>query len=816
MAAQPAPARLADSGINLTMAELAVYAAGLLSVAAGVMHLWAAPEHLSEWWGYGAFFLAAAAAQGLYGLALLRWPTRSLALLGVYANLALVALYAATRTSGVPFFGPHVGDAEAVGALDLAAVSAELGLILALIPLSGAHRSLASCLVPGAAQVLGAGLVLHLLRAGTHGSHDGLSEGWLLGAIPALPLSLLALLASAPLARSASSYLFGDDRGPSPRLLWALASAGTYAVAHAAAGAPASLVEAGRDAGVVLGVSSVVLFAVAALRGAPWEERRSFGLWHPRAFAGAAGLAAGLAVLAGPTIFGHDFSPSAEAQQAGGECNAGSANRSYDVAAVNVEIPFNRWGDLDPDGQVYVLQGDKEAVKNWHKPLAAEASQDSAENRRLRPRPLILRANVGECVEVQFTNELNDRQWGGRLTNPRASIQARGVSYNAQTSDGGAVGFNEDTSVPNTPGQNKITYYWRVPNEEGMHLFRSQTMSSGEEEDAGSNAHGLYGAIAVEPAGSAWTDPETGKPIYAGQGRVDRVTKDHGDPYVDADIHAPGAPSFRESAQLAQDYNEVQPGMVGHGFNYGTEPQRNREHHPLPDGLGEEVSLSSWGYGDPALIKLASGKATAESPWEPGKEDCGLQTRLEGKGSCYVSNVTHAYPNDPTKIRYAMAGVAETHVFHLHANQWLANPKDTAAFDASGNTRKDPGSATLDSQTFGPGESFTADLLYGAGSQPGTVGDSIFHCHLYPHFAEGFWSLLRVHDVREDGTTKTPDGTKVREVKPLPDRNAPAGPSAENPGFPRFVPASTAGAPRRPRAASRSPTPPTRRRRSTR
>ena len=787
MAAQPVPARLTSSGVN-PATELAVYAAGVLSLAAGVMHLWAAPEHLAEWWGYGVFFLAAAAAQGLYGLALLRSPGRGLSLLGLYGNLALVSFYVTTRTTGVPFFGPHAGHAEAVGALDLAAVASELGLILALILLSETWRSLRSYLAPGAVQALGVGLVLHLLGAGTHEAHGGLAQGWFEGSLLMLPLSLLALLVATPLARRASASLFGEAHSVSSRLFWAMVCAFVYASAHTFADAPGSPIEAGRGAGVVLVVSFALLFAVAALRGAPWEER-SFDLRRPRALAAVTGLAAGLAVLAGPTVFGQ--MTEAEAQQATGECNAQNANRSYGVAAVNVEIPFNRWGDLDPDGQVYVLQGDKEAVKAWHKPLAAEPSQDPAGNRRLRPRPLILRANVGECVKVEFTNELNDRQWGGRLTNPRASMQARGVSYNAQTSDGGAVGFNEDTSVPNTPGQNRITYFWRVPDEEGMHLFRSQTMSSGEEEDAGSNAHGLYGAIAVEPAGSTWTDPETGRPLYAGEGSLDRVTKDHGDPYVDADIHPAGAASFRESAQLAQDYNEVQPGMVGHGFNYGTEPQRNREHHPIPDGLGEEVSLSSWGYGDPALIKLASGKATKESPWEPGKEDCGLENRLDGKGSCYVSNVTHAYPNDPTKIRYAMAGVAETHVFHLHANQWLANPKDTATFDP-----KDPGSATLDSQTFGPGEAFTADLLYGAGSKPGTIGDSIFHCHLYPHFAEGFWSLLRVHDVRESGSPtegvpgsgKTPDGTKVREVKSLPDRTAPAAPSADNPGFPRFIP----------------------------
>ena len=42
----------------------AVYAASGLSVAAALVHLWATPAHLLDWWAYGAFFLAVAARHG--------------------------------------------------------------------------------------------------------------------------------------------------------------------------------------------------------------------------------------------------------------------------------------------------------------------------------------------------------------------------------------------------------------------------------------------------------------------------------------------------------------------------------------------------------------------------------------------------------------------------------------------------------------------------------------------------------------------------------------------------------------------------------
>jgi len=112
-----------------------LYMAATLSVIAALMHFWAMPEHFEEWWGYGIFFLAAAVAQGLYGLALLRRPGQLLLVLGVGLNLAVGVLYVVTRTVGVPFFGPHAGEVEGIGVIDLSAMMTELALIVALAAL---------------------------------------------------------------------------------------------------------------------------------------------------------------------------------------------------------------------------------------------------------------------------------------------------------------------------------------------------------------------------------------------------------------------------------------------------------------------------------------------------------------------------------------------------------------------------------------------------------------------------------------------------------------------------------------------------------
>ena len=796
--------RISGNSINfMALARsFGLYAAATLSMAAASIHLWVAPEHLAEWWGYGAFFLIIALAQGLFGVALLRWPGRSLFLAGIFGNLGIVAFYIITRTAGIPFIGPHAGEVHAAGTLDLFSVAAELALVGTLVALAGESRKARLYLALGAAQALAAGGALHIIHSGMHEAFglDPLTH-WLQISVLALPLAVLTIWISTQVSGWISTYFFGTATGYAARITWALAAAVAYALASVPADALAVqhangsfLEQAGRDAGVTLLAGFLVLLTAAALRGAPYEAPRVINFWRPRALTAVAGVAAGLLVVVGPTVFG-SFSTPVEAQAAPAACSGGSYDRSYDVAAINVEIPFNRFAssttvagelvgkNMDPHGQAFVLQGDKKAVKNWHVELGATPASDpaGADNRRLRPRPLVIRALPNECVKIDLTNELDEVQGDGLPNNPRVGMKVYGPSYDAQTSDGSAVGYNADTTV----GRNEtISMYWTAPDEEGTFLFRDQGALSGSEANSGSTGHGLHGAFVVEPPGSTWRDPETGEPLYDGEASKNhtRLTKNFGDSYIDADIVSVGE-TFRETVQISQD--EL-PGGNGFAFNYGAEPSWNRiARNPAgenpaaeqlaPDAIGEESSLSSWTYGDPALIKLASGIPTAEQGgWLPNaqrvsEEDCGAST------SCYVSNVTHAYPGDPTKIRFSHAGVKETHVFHMHAHQWKIEAND-------------PGSQIIDSQTYGPGESFTAELIGGAGSTPKTFGDSIFHCHLYPHFADGFWALFRVHDVLEDGTGKLPDGTKVRELKPLPGNAAPGAPTAENPGYPRFMP----------------------------
>ncbi|MEA3142923.1 MAG: hypothetical protein QOG31_247 [Thermoplasmata archaeon] len=118
-------------------------AAGWLSVAAGAIHGGVAQQHFEEWWGYGAFFVAAGLCQTLFGLLLLThgiesprlgWERarRPLLVAGIAGNLAILALWLVTRTVGIPWFGPEAGRVEPVGATDAASKIVEIVLVILL------------------------------------------------------------------------------------------------------------------------------------------------------------------------------------------------------------------------------------------------------------------------------------------------------------------------------------------------------------------------------------------------------------------------------------------------------------------------------------------------------------------------------------------------------------------------------------------------------------------------------------------------------------------------------------------------------------
>lgn len=234
---------------------------------------------------------------------------------------------------------------------------------------------------------------------------------------------------------------------------------------------------------------------------------------------------------------------------------------------------------------------------------------------------------------------------------------------------------------------------------------------------------------------------------------------------------------------------------------------------PCVDCKFEEFFLSAWSVGDPAMLVdyPANTNQLDTQPRDPNTglnfvEPCNSTIAFETNPACRgtrtplpvppnppgsydltpsakatvafypddPSNVYHSYINDHLKFRILHGGLGVSHVHHQHAHQWLQSPNSDQ-------------SSYLDSQMISPGASYTLEMVYnGSGNRNKVVGDSIFHCHFYPHFASGMWAMWRTHDTFESGTFVYPadatvGGTPVKKgqvvagARALPDGEIKAG-----------------------------------------
>jgi hypothetical protein len=318
------------------------------------------------------------------------------------------------------------------------------------------------------------------------------------------------------------------------------------------------------------------------------------------------------------------------------------------------------------------------------------------------------------------------------------------------------------------------------------------------------------------------TGPNAGRFAYSNTSptfRVNPASPDRRQPYREYTIiYHQAFFSTQAFAEFANSnlVNVIQPGADNFAINYGAAaigpevvasrlgvgPMGNKD---AVDLKFEEFFLSAWAVGDPAMVvdhpanasnamvgspdehralqtqvpkgSVAQQLAAAQTPPKPrpplvsppGTDDYAPLPEPPVKATKAFfpddpSNVYHSYMNDHVKFRILHAGPGPSHVHHLHAHQWLRSPdSDNGHY--------------LDSQLIVPGSAFTLEITYnGSGNRNKTVGDAIFHCHFYPHFAQGMWALWRVHDVFEEGTKIGKNGVPLSGVnRALPDGEIAAG-----------------------------------------
>jgi len=193
--------------------------------------------------------------------------------------------------------------------------------------------------------------------------------------------------------------------------------------------------------------------------------------------------------------------------------------------------------------------------------------------------------------------------------------------------------------------------------------------------------HGLVGQLIVEPKGSTWTDPKTGKPVDSGT-------------LVDIHTTNPLAPglvdgSFRELALWTINDNDQ--------GNYST---LNLRANPLVDRSDKAHQFSSWMYGDP------------------------------------LTPLPKLYPGDPLVVRtISISPTLDS--LHFQGVRTLLEPR----YDNAGG---EPEGTLIDAIHYGISERFSLVINSQAESMRLSPGDYLYANGMENRTQQGAWGILRV------------------------------------------------------------------------
>jgi len=678
---------------------------------------------------------------------------------------------------------------------------------------------------------------------------------WLRDSTVLLPAVAAAVWAGLAIARRIARALPSPDCDPVHAALAAMTVTLTTSTALAAlgpvegwllgyrGGGLTSVSDLARDVAVLTPVALVV--SVAALLVA--MRRRRTGVAWILTFAPTRVMLAGVLGFAMLPVTVAQADAATSVIPAPVTCGSLPGTRTIvaQVVALDQDFSYNRLGATNPAGLIYALRRDvvvKSGANAGTALTRLPESSAAAGNVMLRPdkrpRPLVLRANVGDCLAIRFQNLLaRQRTDGEQPVDRHVGVHVAGLQVvDAITSNGAFVG--EGPTGLAAPGEFKN--YRLFAEHENTYLLSNPGVSAGAEGFNGTMGFGLFGAVNVEPFGTTWhrsqatraemdlaTESETadGHPVinyearYPSTGDANKaglpiLNMLNGAELVHSDLNAiiagPAGDNFRIPLRAYpqtywdnQNYNlQQQKGrepfrefttifhdeiFARQAFDLFDDPQFKHGLHGVRDGFAinygtggigaeiianrlgvgpmwdcadckyEEFFLSSWTVGDPAMVVdiPANTKDSAGNVIPGAKATKALYPDDP-------SNVHRSYINDRVKFRNLHAG-KEHHIFHLHAHQWqfMSNTKT---------------SNYLDSQIIGSGSGYTYEIAFGgSGNRNKTPGDAIFHCHFYPHFAQGMWELWRNHDTFEPGTQLDAQGRPVAGARAQPDGEIAAG-----------------------------------------
>jgi hypothetical protein len=367
--------------------------------------------------------------------------------------------------------------------------------------------------------------------------------------------------------------------------------------------------------------------------------------------------------------------------------------------------------------------------------------------------PLILRANAGDCIEVNLTNGIDpsSRIFGKTFNwpspyndkfNSKASkfvgLHPQLLSYDAYSSYGMNVGWNRQSATDQVAAFGKtIKYTWYAgkidratsgtlnytPVEFGaLNLFASDPMFQ--------HPNGLFGQMIIEPAGSTWQCGEEGNLRPCDPGATPPPTS-----RASATVTA-GNTTFREFSVMISD--ALVTSSTSSAINYRTEPKSQRYLNTAKDFSCMTSNLLAQPGSNPTV-------AIGEPKTPIFTAGIGAQVRFR---------MTHPM------------GTGDSQVFTIHGHQWQRNPyQNNSTIIGSNNLSQWIGSR----DNHGSSDHF--DLVIDkAGGQFGKSGDYLYTAYLPDQALLGAWGIFRVGI---PGPNPSPNAVCGNQ-QPAPSVSAPA------------------------------------------
>src|SRR5713226_7351896 len=446
-------------------------------------------------------------------------------------------------------------------------------------------------------------------------------------------------------------------------------------------------------------------------------------------------------------------------------CPANAPSRTFNITAVTAQAAL-------PGGQIVY----NSRVPTLHSAIAIlyVRSEDLVAGKLKAPvEPLILRANAGDCINLNLTNKLDPAslvyQQNFSLASPfngvspvpphlpvyqhkmskYIGLHPQLLSYDAAISDGINVGWNSQMKNQVVGFNQTIQYQWYAgkidrdgnnnptytPVEFGsLNLFPSDPVYQ--------HINGLFGQMIIEPQGSTWQCGEAPNLASCDPPPLPAPQPPPPTSRASATVTLADNTTFREFALMISDDLRISQGNKS-AVNYRTEPQ-------------------SFRYAGNSTIDFSC--MTSDQLIQTAQKDPQTPILTANVGDAVRFRMTHPF------------GTGTSQVFTVHGHVWQRNPYTNDSTVIGTNSL---------SQWIGSRDNHGATdhfelVVDRAGGEAGQAGDYLYTVFLPNQANLGAWGLFRVGP-------KGPAAPPVTACAPVKPKAAPVAPKKREDDLKRFV-----------------------------